>query len=72
VPIDGPLPRYFPNTTKIMRIKRYAFRAEPLAGKSIFLIPSKKASPLFFLEDAVATFRKHKLTGVTFEPVWEG
>jgi hypothetical protein len=54
----------------IMRVTRYAFRPERLAGMSIFRVP--QLSQVFVTEIFVERVIKAKLTGFEFVEVWKG
>lgn len=54
---------------KIMRINRYAFRAELVHAVDVFKIPNLRLSPTFLSERVVNTWRASGIRGVTFEKV---
>ncbi len=55
---------------RIMRITRYAFRPEVIAGVGIFKLPSLRVSPTFVNEDFVKAWKAARLRGLVFNKVW--
>jgi hypothetical protein len=55
---------------KIMGVRKYAFRPEPLDGVHAFKIPNLRVSPTFVSESFVATWRSAGLRGLEFRLVW--
>ena len=55
---------------RIMRITRYAFRPEVVAGVEIFKIPSLRVSPTFVGERFVKLWHSSGLTGLEFKSIW--
>jgi hypothetical protein len=55
---------------RIMRITRYAFRPEVVAGVDIFKLPSLRVSPTFVSEYFVKAWKAAGLRGLVFNKVW--
>jgi hypothetical protein len=62
---------FFPNSNRIMRVKRHAFSAERLRGLKIFKVPQLLRHSVYVTEDVVETVRAADLTGVGFRLLWE-
>jgi hypothetical protein len=61
----------FPSSGRIMRIIRYAFSEEKVRGAACFKIP-QLSEAMFVTDEVVAAVREARLTGTSFQPVWEG
>jgi hypothetical protein len=57
---------------KIMRVMRYAFRCELVAGVDVFKIPNLQVSPTFVSERFVRAWASAGLRGLVFNKVWSG
>ncbi|NUQ77987.1 MAG: hypothetical protein HUU21_31015 [Polyangiaceae bacterium] len=55
---------------KIMRIKRYVFKAHLIEGVDIFKLPNLRAESTFVSHRFVDLWNESKLTGLEFTPVW--
>jgi hypothetical protein len=55
---------------RIMRVTRYAFRAEVVSGVDIFKIPNLRVSPTFLGERIVRAWGSAGLRGLVFNKVW--
>jgi len=64
--------QYLKNTKRVFRVMKYVFHADRLPARGVFFIEGLRMTPLFYMEDAVEHFKRHKLTGEDFKLVWEG
>lgn len=67
--VDASIVHRFDNG-RIMRISKYAFHCDALAGIDIFKIPSLRVSPTFVSERVVERWTSAGLEGVDFSMVW--
>ncbi len=61
----------FPDDGRIMKVKRYVFRPEMVAGLYAFKVPQMLPGPMFVSTDVVEAAHKAALRGVGFSVVWE-
>jgi hypothetical protein len=54
----------------IMRIERYAFRADLIRGVDVFKIPGMRVSPILVTDRFVEAWRLAGLSGLEFTKVW--
>ena len=54
----------------VMRIARYAFRPENVAGQWLFTLPQRPGSNRLVTQALVDLAKKHQLTGFEFQPLW--
>lgn len=59
----------FASSGRIMRVTRYAFHAQAVAGVRCFRIPEQP--PTFVTDDVVNAIQAADLRGVGFVPVWQ-
>ncbi len=57
---------------RIMRVTRYSFRPEVVAGVDAFKIPNLHVSPTFVSERVVQAWTSAGLRGLDFKTVWSG
>jgi hypothetical protein len=74
-PTDALLPDesdivYSDQTGAPLDIRRFAFDADAIRDRLVFIIPDLRASPMFLRHDLVDTIEAAGLTGFDFEPVW--
>lgn len=55
---------------KIMRVKRYVFRAERLQGAAVFKIPNLRVSPTFVSRAFIDAWEASQAVGLRFTQVW--
>lgn len=59
-------------TGRVMRIDRYAFRADAVAGASVFRIPQLLMAYVFATDRVVTAAREANLSGFASNLVWRG
>ncbi|MBC7938225.1 MAG: hypothetical protein H7Z19_00435 [Chitinophagaceae bacterium] len=61
---------YFTNSSKVMRIARYAFKRELLHDQWLFTLPQRPGSNRLVTDRFVDFAREHGLTGFRFHLLW--
>lgn len=61
----------FPNTNRIMAVRRYAFTGDHLDGEGIFRVPQLIKSAVFVTERIVNAVEQSNLKGVGFRLLWQ-
>ncbi len=60
----------FKSSGRIMRITRYAFRPDVVAGVDIFKIPNQRVSSTYVSDRFVQLWNSSGLVGLRFEKIW--
>jgi hypothetical protein len=60
----------FPDSERIMRIKRAEFRPERLEGETIFKLAIHPTGPVYVTDAFVEAAQRENITGMRLEPVW--
>jgi len=61
--------KYFPNSTKVLRVVNYSFHSNVIENTPIFCIKNVGAKPIIVSDEFKKIYEDHSLTGLIFNPI---